>query len=275
MKYKLIALDIDGTLKSSEKHGKIILPKTKEILIKLAKQGVKIVLASGRPTAGLNAEAKELNFDETGGYLLAFNGAKITDYQTKEIIYQKTIAPATVHLIYDQAKKYNLAVMTYTREYIISEDIEDQYVQIESNITRVPLKPVANFKQTIDFAVNKVLLTGNPDYLAKIEADFKKPFNDTLSIYRSAPYFLEVMAQDIDKAASLKFLADTLEIKQEEIISFGDGYNDLSLIEFAGMGVAMDNAVAEVKQRADYITLSNDDEGIYDCLNKLVERGEI
>ena len=70
-------------------------------------------------------------------------------------------------------------------------------------------------------------------------------------------------------------LIEQLGIKQEEVISFGDGYNDLSLIEFAGMGVAMANAVDEVKQRANYITLSNDEEGIYECLKMLNRKGEI
>ena len=165
--------------------------------------------------------------------------------------------------------------MTYTDQEIITEDSADQYVQIESKINNMPLKQVDDFKAVVDYPVNKVLLTGKPEYAAKIEDEFKAPFKDSLSIYRSAAYFIEVMAKDIDKAASLKVLADSLNIRPEEIISFGDGYNDLSLIEFSGLGVAMGNAVDEVKQRANYITLSNDDEGIYDCLNKLVERGEI
>ena len=105
--------------------------------------------------------------------------------------------------------------------------------------------------------------------------EFKEPYGESLSIYRSAPFFIEVMAQGIDKAASLRMLIEQLGIKQEEVISFGDGYNDLSLIEFAGMGVAMANAVDEVKQRANYITLSNDEEGIYECLKMLNRKGEI
>lgn len=275
MKYKMIALDLDGTLKSSDATGRIILPKTKKILIELAKKGIVIVLASGRPTAGLYAEANELQLNDFGGYLLSFNGAKVVNYQTKEVIFQKIFDATTAHLVYDRAKKYNLAVMTYTDQEIITEDSADQYVQIESKINNMPLKHVDDFKAVVDYPVNKVLLTGKPEYAAKIEDEFKAPFKDSLSIYRSAAYFIEVMAKDIDKAASLKVLADSLNIRPEEIISFGDGYNDLSLIEFSGLGVAMGNAVDEVKQRANYITLSNDDEGIYDCLNKLVERGEI
>ena len=165
--------------------------------------------------------------------------------------------------------------MTYADGVIITEDIDDEYVIIESEINHLPIKLVKNFKETVDFSVNKVLLTGKPEYVQKIIDEFKESYGDSLSIYRSAPFFIEVMAQGIDKAASLQALIERLGIKQEEVISFGDGYNDLSMIEFAGMGVAMENAVDQVKQCADYITLSNDDEGIYECLKLLNEKGEI
>lgn len=272
MTYKLIALDLDGTLKSTDKK---ILPKTKMILQELAKKGVVIVLASGRPTAGLYLEADELGLDQLGGYLLSFNGAKVVDYQTKEIIYQKVYDAKIAHNVYDRGKEFNLAVMTYTDQEIITEDETDEYVIVESEINHMPIRHVDSFKDTVDYEVNKVLLTAKPEYAGEILDEFKAPYGDSLSIYRSAPFFIEVMAQGIDKAASLQALIDRLGIKQEEVISFGDGYNDLSMIEFANMGVAMANAVEEVKQRADYITLSNDEEGIYECLKMLQEKGEI
>ena len=165
--------------------------------------------------------------------------------------------------------------MTYTDELILTEDDNDEYVIIESEINHMPIKHIDSFKETVNFSVNKVLLTGEPDYAKRIIDEFKEPYGESLSIYRSAPFFIEVMAQGIDKAASLQMLIEQLGIKQEEVISFGDGYNDLSLIEFAGMGVAMANAVDEVKQRANYITLSNDEEGIYECLKMLSGKGEI
>lgn len=272
MTYKLVALDLDGTLKSTDKQ---ILPKTKAMLQELAQKGVVIVLASGRPTAGLYAEANELELDKLGGYLLSFNGAKVVDYQTKEIIYQKVFDASRAHEVYDRAKEYNLAVMTYSDEEIITEDDNDEYVCVESDINHMPIRHVDSFKEYVDFAVNKVLLTAQPEYAGAIVDEFKEPYGASLSIYRSAPFFIEVMAQGIDKAASLQALIDRLNIKREEVISFGDGYNDLSMIEFAGMGVAMSNAVDEVKQRANYITLSNDEEGIYECLKMLSEKGEI
>ena len=245
MTYKLIALDLDGTLKSSKKQ---ILPKTKAILQELAKKGIVIVLASGRPTAGMYNEANELELDKLGGYLLSFNGAKVINYQNKEIIYQNVYDASIAHNVYDRAKEFNLAAMTYTDELILTEDDYDEYVLIESDINHMPIKHVD---------------------------DFKVPFEDTLSIYRSTPFFIEVMGKNIDKAASLQRLIEHLGIKQDEVICFGDGYNDLTMIKFAGLGVAMANSVDDVKKHANYVTLSNDEEGIYECLKILSEKGEI
>lgn len=272
MKYKAIALDLDGTLKSSDKK---ILPRTKKILMELAKQGIVIILASGRPTAGLFEEAKELELDKTGGYLLSFNGARVVNYQGMGVIYEKTFESTIAHQIYDHAKKYNLAVLTYNDLGIVTEDDTDCYVLEESLINKMPIFKVEHFNEVVKTPVHKVLLTGKPEYVANIIDEFKEPYGNRLSIYRSAPFFIEVMADGIDKAYSLRALLDTLQIAQEELIAFGDGYNDLSMIEYAGMGVAMANAVEEVKQKANYITDSNDEEGIAKYLEILKGKGEI
>ena len=103
-----------------------------------------------------------------------------------------------------------------------------------------------------------------------IEQEFKAPYQDVLSIYRSAPFFIEVMAQNIDKAASLEKLCEYLGMTSEDMIAFGDGFNDISMIKFAGLGVAMGNAQDVVKEAANEITLSNDEEGIYETLKRVV-----
>lgn len=272
MKYKLIALDLDGTLKNSQKQ---ITPKTKRKLIELAQKGVKIVLASGRPTAGIYKEAKELQFEQLGGYILSFNGAKIIDYQTHHVMYNNTYGHDIIERVYQRAKEYGLAILTYNDTTILTENEDDQYVQEEALINSMPIQHVDCLVDAVSWDVNKLLLTGKPDYIASIVDEFKAPFGDCLSIYRSAPFFIEVMGSGIDKAKSLAALLDEINIQQSEMIAFGDGYNDLSMIEYAGLGVAMKNAVDEVKNRADYVTLSNDEDGIYDCLMKLEGKGEI
>lgn len=267
MKYKLIALDLDGTLKNSNNE---ITEKTKKALIQAQELGIKVVLASGRPTPGLRHEAKELDLEKYEGYILSFNGARIVDVKTKETIYEQTLTIEEAKKAYDRAKEYNLACMTYEDDMIVTEDIDDEYVCVEACINDIKKKKVS-FKDNLKDPIHKVLLTGQPDYVASIVDEFKQPFGDRLSIYRSAPYFIEIMAQGIDKAASLDRLANSLGIKQEEVIAFGDGYNDLSMIEYAGLGVAMANAVDGVKERANIVTLSNDEDGIAYTLSQIIE----
>ena len=270
--YKLIALDLDGTLTNDKKD---ILPETRDELIKLAKKGVKIVLASGRPTAGIMKEARELDFDNVGGYILSFNGARVMNYTNYEVVYEQTISAATAHEMYDRAKQYGCSPLTYTMNHIITEDIGDHWVQLESFTTKMPIIHVQDFKEAVSQPVNKVLITGEPSYIAEIIDEFKAPYEGKMSIYRSDPYFIECMANNIDKARSLGKLCEILGIKQEEAIAFGDGYNDLPMIEWAGLGVAMDNAVPGVKERANYITKSNNQNGVYYCLKDLEEKGLI
>ena len=268
MKYKLFALDLDGTLKNANNE---ITEKTKKALIEIQKQGVKIVLASGRPTPGLRHEAEELELKKYGGYILSFNGARVVDVKTGETVYEQTLTIDEAKKAYDRSKEFHLACMTYKDDVILTEDIDDEYVCVEAKINDIQKEKVNDFKKCLNDPIHKVLLTGQPDYVGSIENEFKQPFGDSLSIYRSAPFFIEVMAKGIDKAASLDRLAQLLGIKQEEVMAFGDGYNDLSMIEYAGLGVAMENAVDGVKERANCITKSNNDDGIAYILSQEYE----
>lgn len=268
MNYKLIALDLDGTLKTSENK---ISAKTREALIKCQELGIKVVLASGRPTPGLRHEAKELELEKYEGYLLSFNGAKVNDYKTGEVIYEKTLTVEQARDMIKRAKEFKLASMSYQNQDLISDQCENHYVQGEAKLNDMGMKHIEDLEKYIDFPVNKVLLAADPDYVASVLDDFKAPYEDQLSIYRSAPYYIEIMAQNIDKAASLDCLVNHLGIKQEEVIAFGDGYNDLSMIKYAGMGVAMGNAVDGVKEVATKVTLTNDEDGIAYMLSQLID----
>lgn len=268
MKYKLIALDLDGTLKNSNNE---ISEKTKQALIQAQELGIKVVLASGRPTPGLRHEAKELKLDKYEGYLLSFNGARVMDCLTRTSIYEQTLTIDEAKQVYTRSKEFQLACMTYDEDIILTEDYDDQYVNVEAHINDIEKEKVDCFIDHLKDPIYKVLLTGEPEYVASIIDEFKEPFGNSLSIYRSAPYFIEVMAQNIDKAKSLDCLVKKLGIRQEEVIAFGDGYNDLTMIEYAGLGVAMDNAVDGVKEKADVITKSNDEDGIAYMLSKVIE----
>lgn len=265
MKYKIMVLDLDGTLTNSQKK---ISSKTKKSLINLQKKGVKLVLASGRPTQGITPLAQELSLEKYNGYILSYNGAKIINYQTGEVIYNATLPKELVPQVYNEAVKNDVGILTYDGDKIVLGNGVDRYVELESKINGIPMEEVDDFVEYVDFDVNKCLLTGDGDRMALLEKDMKGKFGDKLNIYRSEPFFLEVMPQNIDKAYSLSKLLEPLGIDREEMVCCGDGFNDLSMIKYAGLGVAMENAQPKVKEAADFVTLSNDEDGVAYVVDK-------
>ena len=210
MSYKMIVLDLDGTLMSSKNE---ILPKTKEALFKAQEQGVMIVLASGRPTYGMVKAAKELRLDEYPGYILSYNGGRIISVQTNEMIYDDSLTPEICHELYDLSREMNVNIMAYEDEAIITAD-DDQYIQKEAHINGMPINRVENFKDSVTFNSVKCLCTAEPEYLAQVEIKMKERLGNRLSITRSLPFFLEFMPQNITKAYSLQKL---LEQQQEDL----------------------------------------------------------
>ena len=272
MKYKIIVLDLDGTLTNSNKE---ITPKTKKGLMDIQKKGYKVVLASGRPTPGVVGLAKELELEKYNGYILSYNGARIIDCNTGNVIYQKTVPNEVIPDLYETAKKHDVRVISYDIDYdsgeIVSGNGIDKYIELESSINNLPIKEVDNFGEYITFPVNKCLMSGDHEKLVKAMEDLQKKYKSYLSIYFSEPFFLEIMPQNVDKAQSLLMLLSQIGISSNEMICCGDGFNDISMIEIAGLGVAMENAQELVKDAADYVTLSNDNDGILHVINKFME----
>ena len=267
MSYKVLVLDIDGTLTNSKKQ---ISPATKRALLSAQKKGVKVVLASGRPTQGIKPLADELELDRFGGYVLSFNGAVVTNYETKEVIYRKELPMEEVSSLYQSSRKYGLPIVSYQGDSIVSEIVDDEYVEIEARINQMPVVKVDNFVETIKDPVPKCLMVGEGNYLATVEKEVNEAFGDRLNVYRSEPFFLEIMPQNIDKAYSLGKLLDYLGLSKDEMIACGDGFNDLSMIKYAGLGVAMGNAQPIVKESADYVTLTNDEDGVASVVNEFI-----
>lgn len=156
MKYKMIVLDLDGTLTNSKKE---ISKATKEALVEIQRRGCRVVLTSGRPTPGVMSLASQLQLDVYGGYALAFNGARIFDCKNKSVIYQKILPAYAAPEIYDAAIESHVGILTYTEDKIIEGTPIDEYILKGKEICKLPLVEVENFKEYIDFPVNKCLLT--------------------------------------------------------------------------------------------------------------------
>lgn len=267
MTYKLLALDVDGTLTNSQKA---VTPTTLQALEKAEKAGLKVILATGRPTYGVAPIAEKLGMNEKEGYVLSFNGGKITEWHSRNVLYEQDLPQEMLPALYKKARENHVSIMTYHNEYVLSETTDDAYVQIEISLNHMCGMKVRNFLDSITFPVPKCIITGEPDIIERLDKELNGLWADRLAIYRSEPFFLEIMPKGIDKAHSLSVLIDKLGIQREEMIACGDGYNDIPMLQFAGTGVAMSNAQLPVLRIADYITASNDEEGITKVIEKFI-----
>lgn len=268
--YSIIALDLDGTLTNSEKN---ITPRTFDALMKAQREGVRLVLASGRPTFGIAALANQLQLADYGGYVLSYNGGRIIDWCEKTVIFSQVVDQKLVPILYDFAEKAQLPIVTYLPEAILASKNEGVYLAEEARINGMPIVVAQNFVEEamqIAGGSTKFLIPGEPELLVQLESEMKAALSEQMEVFRSAPFFLELPPKGIDKAQSLQRLLTHLGLERDRLMAFGDGFNDLSMIQFAGQGVAMANAVEEVKSIADFVTTSNEEDGIAHALEQLL-----
>lgn len=267
MDRKILILDIDGTLVNSKKE---ITPETLKGLMQIQEEGHVVVLASGRPYPGMEAYVKEIGLDRFGGYAISFNGGMIINCATGEAVFEKSIPNRYAKPIYDYAVEKGIGMVTYKDGMVVTGRPIDNYVQYEARLNHMAVHSVKDFVSYVDFDMIKCLLTAEPDKAEVCEQELSKMLQSDLNVFRSEPYFIEITAKGIDKAESIAVLLDILGIKREASICCGDGFNDLTMVQYGGIGVAMDNAQQIVKDNADYITASCDDDGIAEVIKKFI-----
>ena len=257
--FRAIALDLDGTLTN---HDKVVTPRTRQALLLAESKGAIIILASGRPTYGIVPVAECLELEKRGGYILSYNGGNIVNAKTGEKLFSQFLPDAVIPILYKYAKEKNHALLGYAGNEIITEMPDDQYVKEESRINKMNIRKVDNLLDALEPHPTKLLMTGDPTDMIKAEEELVEILGEKMDIFRSAPFFLELVPKGIDKAQSLLRLLSKINLTPADLMAFGDGYNDLSMLKLAGVGVAMANAAPEVRADADYVTLSNEEDGV-------------
>jgi Cof subfamily protein (haloacid dehalogenase superfamily) len=265
VQYKMIVLDMDDTL-LTDSH--TISNENKEMIFKAQELGVYVVLASGRPTSAMTAYAKELKMDFYNSFMLSYNGAVITDLKEDKIIFEQTLTKEQIHELYDYSLKSKTHIITYIDDAIVSETISE-YIDVEKHITGLEHNKVDSFKETVKTNAVKCILLEEPSYLKTVEDDLKLAMPH-LSVSMSKPFFLEVAQNGIDKAHSLKILAEKLDIHQSEIIAVGNAGNDLTMIEYAGLGVWVENVTPELRDKGDLIVASNNNHGVAEVIKRYI-----
>ena len=267
---KAIIMDIDGTLVDGKTQQ--IPPQTLQALYKVQENGVKLVLASGRPINGMMHLAHQLKMDEYHGMCVAYNGAKVFDVETKDVLFDQTMSVETGRAILHHLKNFDVRPFIVKGEYAYVTNVYDCNVTIRGNTFNIMnheahdnnfmLCEVKDLEEFADYPLNKILVIGEADYLQKHYKEMYAPFEETCNAMFTAPFYYEYTDKDIDKVKALDTTLRRQGIEPEEMMSFGDAENDITMIRYAGIGVAMGNGTDAIKKAADEVTAANTDEGI-------------
>lgn len=268
MKYKLLVLDVDGTLLNEQRA---LTGHTIATIKKVQQMGVKVAIASGRPTHGLSRIAANLDLHLYGGYVIAYNGAKVISAADKSVLLRRSINPEQLTFLETKAKKAGCSLLTYHRDRIVTDNPTHPRVQLEAAINNMSVEYVPDFSIMVDFQPTEVVLIGDDQAIMDaLDEKWQRKLAGTNSVLMSGRGFLEVQGKGVDKSSAVAVLMHTLNITQDEVLAIGDGVADVGMLQSAGMGVAMANAPESVKRCADATTLSNEEDGCAAAIEKLI-----
>ncbi len=259
MNYKLIAMDLDGTLNNDQKT---IDPPTRDALLAAQEAGVRLLLASARPLPGLYKERDLLDLTRHHGLLMAYNGGTLVDAGTGERLCSFPMDAEDARLVLVELEKLPVTPILDDGVRFYVTDRNGYKVQYECANNRMECVEVPRLASALDFAPFKILMSVQPAEIKAVQAKIAALLPPQLAVVQTAAFYLEVIPRSIDKGQGLRAACDALGIEPAEAIAFGDSENDIPMLRAAGTGVAMANAAEEVKAAADWITLSNNDNGI-------------
>lgn len=265
MSIKLVAIDLDDTLLNSRHR---ISDECMSAIYEARRQGVIVTLATGRMFRAALPYAKQLKMDLP---LITYQGALVKHSFSGEVLYYRAIdrnlLTDIMHILNSEGIYYHI----YCADNLYVRDINED---VRSIMEVTGVSPVVTAKYELLLDTTEVLevmaVINDEETLLKMERKLKVMFTGQLHINRFKDCYLEIMQGQATKARALEFIAGYYNIEQHEVMAIGDGYNDIPMIEWAGIGVAMGNAEQEVKDLADYVTLSNDEMGVAEALRNLV-----
>ncbi|UQS87065.1 sugar-phosphatase [Nicoliella spurrieriana] len=271
MDIKLIAIDIDGTLVDDDK---VLREPTKQAIAAARQRGVKIVLCTGRPISGVEKYLEELSISGADEYAISFNGSSIQDANGK-LISNHTITYDDYVDTEALGRKLDVNFQIENTEAIFTFNRDlSPYSVYESSIIRLPIKFRNPEDIKPDLTITKSMFVSTPEKITHAKNNIPKEISDRLYVVQTEPFFLEFLNKNISKGNALRELAAKLDLKPENIMAIGDQGNDLSMIKFAGLGVAMGNAIDENKAAAQFVTKRNVDDGVAYAINKFVNQPE-
>ena len=283
--YTTLAVDLDGTALRNDKS---LSPRTVRTLVGAQEQGMRLIIASGRPPQGIAHVADALQLARFGGYVLAYNGGEL--WQPQQFVQLEQPEPALAtpanprvasgcqgwrlidrHVLpleardiaYAMGKEAGMELLTYHQGFLISENLENTYVAGSLRANRLRPQPVDNFLEaTRPLQLSKCMVVGEPTVLEKLERPLAMRLLNMATVFRSEPYYMEIVPRGIDKGRGLERLLAEMGETPDHLIACGDAPNDIPMLCYAALGVAMGNAQPAVKAAADIICGTNEEDGV-------------
>jgi Cof subfamily protein (haloacid dehalogenase superfamily) len=263
---RLIALDIDGTLFNSQHQ---ITPLTEQSLIRAYAQGIQIVFATGKTRYSVEPLLARLGWPAPGVFvqgLLVVKGDGST-------LYQRLLEPEVAQAVTHFADEKQCPMVAYAGQRLLT-NIRDEFTDIFIRYHEPTPEAFGSWSAVLSHtAVNKFILVHTPETINQLRPKLEKLTAGRATIVQALPNMVEVLPPGASKGDGLRRLLAHLQVRPEEVLAIGDGENDIEMLQMAGIGVAMGNAMPSAKAAADYVTLSNDEDGVAHALQKFI--GEI
>lgn len=263
MVYRLMAVDIDGTLLNDRDE---LTENTKKTIRKAVEKGLVFTIASGRPIQGVEDLGKALDLDVP---FITYNGAMVVFGKSGKVLYEQKLSEKDTRDIVKLGEKYGTTIIVWKNNRLYVPVLNERVEKYKS-ITGVEPVLAEDTDQLTEGGVTKILWYDEAEKIEQYRTEIGKYLSENVNFHPSRPYFLEFVDKNASKAIAMEKLGEYYGIDRSEMIAVGDGFNDLSMIEYAGLGVAMANSPDTVKARADYVTLSNEEDGVAHVINKFV-----
>lgn len=267
MEYKLIAMDLDGTLNNDQK---VITERTKAVLMAAQQKGIRLALASARPSPGLFKERDILRLQDYRGILMSYNGGRIVDAATGTVLFETSMDLQETKDVLRKLERLPVTPILDDGVQFYVTDAKGFKVEYECKNNNMICSEVGNLAHFLTFAPIKILISVQPEALKVVQRQIRDFLPESLTVVQTAPFYLEVIPRVINKGQGIRDICNVLGISTEAVIAFGDAENDIPMLTAAGVGVAMGNAGEAVKQAADLVTASNNEDGIAAALEKLI-----
>ena len=267
---KLIAIDMDGTLLNSKKE---LLDETKQYFKNFHNKNTEtlLVLCTGRPETGIRPYLKDLGYLEENHYIISQNGANIYESQTGKRLMDAFVDSAAIQKWIELGKRHGISVMGAGVDYYYCFDQDPtEWMEFDVKLVSGKLKRIPT-KESLNIDFYKILLMGDEEQLNEFETFIPQEWRDEFYVVRSQKYLVEVLTKGVNKAFGLEELAQKLNIEPSEIAAIGDAANDIEMLEYAGLAIAMGNASEEVKSIADIVTDTNENNGVIKAIDNLIQ----